>query len=159
MTTQSTVPFRDGADDTIGVVVVSPNETLRRELVGKLRSPHWRLTEAEGGADALDKLGACETDLLLLDPRLPDLDSNEFNALVRSKFPDVQIVTVNSHTGQPLLRSSSPTPLAVQVMEVLEQRGACKPARQRRSRWKEKKKTPAYLAWLVAPSRCSVSMP
>jgi transcriptional regulator with GAF, ATPase, and Fis domain len=82
------------------------------------------LTEAEGGADALDKLGSYEADLLLLDPRLPDLDSNEFNALVRSQFPDVQIVTVNSHTGQPLLRSSSPTPLAVHVVEVLERSGA-----------------------------------
>ncbi len=124
MSTQSSLQLRDSTANTIGVVVVSPNESLRRELVGKLRSPHWRLTEAEGGADALDKLGSYETDVLLLDPRLPDLDSNEFNALVRSQFPDVQIVTVNSHTGQPLLRSSSPTPLAVHVVEVLERSGA-----------------------------------
>jgi len=124
MTTQGAFPFRNETANTIAVVVLSPNQALRRELMGKLRSPHWRITEAESGADALDKLGANETDLLLLDPRLPDLDSTEFSALVRMQFPDVQIVTVNSHTGQPLLRSSSPTPLAVHVVEVLERSGA-----------------------------------
>jgi transcriptional regulator with GAF, ATPase, and Fis domain len=124
MSNQGSFPFRGETANTIVVVVVSPNHALRRELVGKLRSPHWNLTEAESGADALDKLGANEIDLLLLDPRLPDLDSTEFSAMVRTQFPDVQIVTVNSHTGQPLLRSSSPTPLAVHVVEVLERSGA-----------------------------------
>ncbi len=108
----------------IGVLLVSPNSNLRRELRSKLRSSRWNLMEAESGADALEKLCDSESEVLLLDPVLPDLDPVEFNSLVRGQFPELQIVTVNSHTGQPLLRSSSPTPLAAQLVEVLERGGA-----------------------------------
>lgn len=123
-TSTSSFARPDVAANRIGVLLVSPNGNLRRELRGKLRSSRWNLMEAESGADALEKLCEIESEVLLLDPVLPDLDSGEFNSLVRGQFPDLQIVTVNSHTGQPLLRSSSPTPLAAQLVEVLERGGA-----------------------------------
>jgi len=108
---------------TIEVLIVSANRTLRSDIRGRLYSSRWEFCEADSGADALEKLMARECDVILLDPMLPDLDPNEFNVLIKEQFPDTQVVTVNPHTGQPLARSSSPMPMAAQVVEMLERGG------------------------------------
>jgi transcriptional regulator with GAF, ATPase, and Fis domain len=59
------------------------------------------------------------SEILLLDPLLPDLESGEFSAMVYDRFPNVQILSVNSDTGQLILGASSPTPLSAQLSEVL----------------------------------------
>ena len=105
-------------------MVVSPNPGLRHELIRRLGAARWALTEAESGADALARLDLDGGELLLLDPALPDLEPTEFNALVAERFPEVHVVTVNPHTGQPLLRSSSPSALALEAVEELERGGA-----------------------------------
>src|ERR1700677_620008 len=105
--------------NTIGVLLVSPNSRLRLQLREKLRQPRWNLTEAASGAEALECLHEIVSEILLLDPLLPDLESIEFSAMVREQFPSVQILTVNSHTGQPILGASSPTTLSAQLTEVL----------------------------------------
>ena len=104
---------------TIGVLLVSPNSRLRVQLREKLRQPRWNLTEAAGGAEALECLHEMVSEILLLDPLLADLESSEFSAMVRDQFPSVQILTVNSHTGQLVLGASSPTALSAQLTEVL----------------------------------------
>jgi DNA-binding NtrC family response regulator len=103
----------------IGVLLVSPNSRLRVQLREKLREPRWSLTEAASGAEALEYLHEKLSEILLLDPLLPDLESREFSAMVREQFPSVQILTVNSHTGQLVLGTSSPTALSAQLTEVL----------------------------------------
>src|ERR1700685_495134 len=105
--------------NTIGVLLVSPNSRLRLQLREKLRQPRWNLTEAASGAEALECLHELSSEILLLDPLLPDLESSEFSAMVREQFPSVQILTVNSHTGQLVLGTSSPTTLSAQLTEVL----------------------------------------
>src|SRR6202453_1194717 len=105
--------------NTIGVLLVSPNSRLRLQLREKLRQPRWNLTEAASGAEALECLHEIVSEILLLDPLLPDLESIEFSAMVREQFPSVQILTVNSHTGQLVLGASSPTALSAQLTEVL----------------------------------------
>jgi len=105
--------------NTISVLLVSPNSRLRLQLREKLRQPRWNLTEAASGAEALECLYELFSEILLLDPLLPDLESSEFSAMVREQFPSVQILTVNSHTGQPILGASSPTTLSAQLTEVL----------------------------------------
>jgi transcriptional regulator with GAF, ATPase, and Fis domain len=109
---------------TVSVVVVSANSALRQDLAKRLDSARWAVSEAESGADALLKLGMAGGDLLLLDPMLPDLDPSEFHAMVSEHFPHVHVLTVNPQTGQPLLRSSSPSALALQAFEELERSGA-----------------------------------
>jgi DNA-binding NtrC family response regulator len=104
---------------TIGVLLVSPNSRLRVQLREKLRQPRWNLTEAAGGAEALECLHEIVSEILLLDPLLPDLEPSEFSTMVREQFPSVQILTVNSHTGQLVLGASSPTALSAQLTEVL----------------------------------------
>jgi DNA-binding NtrC family response regulator len=119
MSAPSPSASRGEENNTIGVLLVSPNSRLRAQLREKLRQPRWTLTEAAGGAEALEYLHENFSELLLLDPLLPDLESNEFSAMVRELFPDVQILTVNPHTGQLVLGTSSPTTLSAALTEVL----------------------------------------
>ena len=113
--------------NNIAVLLVSPNSGLRLQLREKLRQPRWNLTEAASGAEALECLHEFFREILLLDPLLPDLESTEFSAMVREQFPGVQILTVNSHTGQLVLGTSSPTTLSAQLTEVLYCGGNAQP--------------------------------
>jgi transcriptional regulator with GAF, ATPase, and Fis domain len=104
---------------TISVLVVSPNEKLRLELREKLRFPRWGLSEAVSGAEAIEFLHERTCEILLLDPSINDLEVNEFSAMVGERFHNVQILTVNSQTGQLVLGSTSPTALSAQLAEML----------------------------------------
>jgi len=115
--------FRVDESIAVGVLVVSPNSRLRIELREKLRGERWSLTEAASGAEALECLHENVSEILLLDPMLPDLESTEFSAMVRDQFPSVQILSVNAHTGQLILGTSSPTPLSAQLTEMLYSSG------------------------------------
>jgi len=119
MGTQPLSKFRVDDANTIDVLLVSPNGRLRVDLREKLHHGRWNLKEAESGAQALECLHESASEILLLDPLLPDLESIEFSAMVREQFPKVQIISVNSHTGQLVLGSSSPTPLSAQLTETL----------------------------------------
>ena len=96
-------------DPVSGVLIVSPNGQLRRELISRVKSERWCMTEAVSGADALGQLEARDFQLLLLDSSLPDLNSNEFQKMVRSQFPNLQIMPLDRQTGLPL-PSSTPAP-------------------------------------------------
>lgn len=124
MATSTAAASPYGNKHSIGVLIVSSNAALRRALGERLESSRYVLSEAESGASAVEKMYENESHVLLLDPMLSDLEPNEFGGWIRGQFPNVQIVTVNSHTGQPLLRSSSPTPLAAQIIEILERSGS-----------------------------------
>src|ERR1035437_8666430 len=118
----SALPFtkiRENEIHAINVLLVSPNSRLRQELREKLHHARWILTEAASGAEAFECLQESPSEILLLDPLLPDLESSEFSAMVREQFPNVQLLSVNSHTGQLLLGASSPTTLSAQLTEVL----------------------------------------
>ena len=111
--------FRADETNKINVLLVSPNSRLRLELREKIHQGRWNLTEAGSGAEALECLQENVSEILLLDPQLPDLESIEFSAMVREQFPNVQILSVNSHTGQLVLGTSSPTPLSSRLTEML----------------------------------------
>ena len=118
--TESPFPkYRNEEARGIEVLVVSPNSRLLPLLREKLRLPRWNLTEATSGAEAIECLHESPCEILLLDPLLPDLESSEFSVMVREKFPNVQVLTMNSHTGQLVLGTSSPTPLSAQLREML----------------------------------------
>jgi transcriptional regulator with GAF, ATPase, and Fis domain len=120
----SNVRFEDRVP--IDTLVVSPNTRLRQDLRERLGLPRWRVSDAGSGAEALERLreSGIEHGVLLLDPMLPDLDPMEFDGMVRSEFPNLQILTLNSHTGQLLVGRQSPTPLSTKLMEVLNKTAA-----------------------------------
>jgi transcriptional regulator with PAS, ATPase and Fis domain/CheY-like chemotaxis protein len=110
----------------VDVLIVSPNSRLRDELREKLVLPRWRVIEAAGGADALTRLREHNNDtaVLLLDPILPDLTPGEFNRIVRDRFPNTQVLMLNSHTGQLLIGTASPTPISRKVADTVNRIGA-----------------------------------
>jgi len=110
----------------VEVFVVSPNSRLRDELKEKLPPPRWRVIEAAGGADALTRLRehGDENAVLLLDPVLPDLNPGEFNRIVRDRFPNTQVLMLNSHTGQLLIGTASPTPVSKKVADAVNRIGS-----------------------------------
>ena len=119
MSTAPMPKFRKNEMSIVNVLLVSPNSRLRRELQEKLHQERWNLTEAGSGAEAFECLHESPSEILLLDPLLPDLEPSEFSAMVREQFPNVQVLSVNSHTGQLILGTSSPTPLSAELTEML----------------------------------------
>ena len=109
------VPACDGVS---GVLIVSSKRELRRDLMSRVKSDRWRLMEAVSGAHALGQLEAEHFQLLLLDPSLPDLNSNEFQTLVRRQFPHLQILPLDRQTGLPL-PSSTRAPLGDELTGLL----------------------------------------
>ena len=116
---EATPVLRADEARSIKVLLVSPNMRLRTALREKLRTPRWSLIEALSGAEALEYLQEEPSEILLVDPQLPDLEAGEFSGLVREQFPGSQILTVNSQTGTLILGTSSPTSLAARVSEAL----------------------------------------
>lgn len=111
---------------SIDVFVVSSNGRLRQDLQAKLTLPRWRVFEAGSGSGALELLrqrGADEA-ILLLDPVLPDLDPDEFNGIVRDRYPNTQVLMLNSHTGQLLVGSTSPTTVSAMLADEINKGGA-----------------------------------
>jgi DNA-binding NtrC family response regulator len=110
----------------INVFVVSPNGSLRQELQEKLGPPRWNVIQAGSGAGALEKLrkDGAEDGVLLLDPMLPDLESNEFNGMVRDRYPNIQVLMLNAQTGQLLIGSASPTPESTSLVDAINRSGA-----------------------------------
>jgi transcriptional regulator with PAS, ATPase and Fis domain len=113
----------------IDVLLVSPNARLREGLNEKLSLPRWNVIHASGGAEVLKLLHKRSDDdgVLLLDPSLPDLEPGEFQAIVRERYPNTQILMLNSQTGQLLLGSSSPTPVSKKIAEVVNNGGSVRP--------------------------------
>jgi transcriptional regulator with GAF, ATPase, and Fis domain len=93
---------------TIGVLLVSSNDDLRRDLASKVRSARWDVQEASSGASALEKIRDGAFSMLLLDPALTDLNVDDFREIMATNYPRIEIIPINSRTGQ--LKLSSPSP-------------------------------------------------
>ena len=113
----------------IEVFVVCPNARLRQELNDKLGLPRWNMIQTGTGAGALELLQKHGADdgILLLDPNLPDLELNEFLSIVKTRYPNLQLMTLNAHTGQLLIGSASPTPISTRLAEVINRGVAAVP--------------------------------
>jgi DNA-binding response OmpR family regulator len=88
--------------DPIDVFIVCPNSKLRQGINDKLNLPRWNVIQAGTGAGALEILeqyGAGDG-ILLLDPNLPDMGLNDFLDIVELSYPNLQLMTLDSETGQ-----------------------------------------------------------
>ena len=113
------LPMRAEDQQPVHILLVSPNPRLRVQLKEKIGAPRWQVQEAGSGAEALERLAESRTEVLLLDPMLPDIVANEFSALVLQRFPSIEILTLNAQTGHLLLANASPTPLASQLTDLI----------------------------------------
>lgn len=111
----------------VGLLVVSSNADLRHDLLTRLESDHWMLTQASSGAEALEKIDAGEASLILLDPGLPDLKVDEFKAILQSQYPEVSVIPINPHTGQPLMATPSPDSIGFEIVRKIERGSPFRP--------------------------------
>jgi DNA-binding NtrC family response regulator len=103
-----------------GVLVASADAVLRERIVTTLNTNRWPVVAAHGGADALGKLESSDCDVLLLDRRLPDLDADELIATIREQFPGVEVLELDSKTGNLLGEPRLPLPGLTEVHRSLE---------------------------------------
>jgi len=84
-----------------GALIASPNGALREQVLQSLNG-RWRpVQHALGGAEALVKLEKGDWQVLFLDRRMPDLNSEEVMAIVQRRFPEVQVVLLDADEGFP----------------------------------------------------------
>ena len=122
----TSLPQGDGEEilsTSAGILVVTSNQDLRRSLMARLEIGRWNLLEASSGAEALQIMETVPVTLVLLDPGLPDLKVEDFRGIIGSEYPDVTIVPINPHTGQPIVASPSPDSLCFEMIRKIE-RGA-----------------------------------
>jgi DNA-binding NtrC family response regulator len=80
-------------------IVASPDSLFRKRVLQQLAARNCFAEEACGGAEALALIeeGACRT--LLLDQFLPDLDAGELVAMIRARYPQVEILVLDPQGG------------------------------------------------------------
>lgn len=112
-------------DLRFSVVVVTPNIQLRQSLQERLTPERWMVYQTGSGAGALELLRRhmLHDAVLLLDPMLPDLEPEGFRTILRSRFPETQVLTINSQTGQLLGGSSSPSPASAKLVNLINSGG------------------------------------
>ncbi len=84
------------------VIVASANAAVRQQILERFHSSRIRAAEAFGGADAIGKLESSECQLLLLDGRLPDLDTEDLLRTINSRFPGIDVLLLDE-AGRPLV--------------------------------------------------------
>ncbi len=83
-----------------GALIASPNGALREQILHRLNGRCQPVQQALGGADALARLEQGNWQVLFLDRRLPDLNPEELIAIVRQRFPVIQVVLLDSGNAQ-----------------------------------------------------------
>lgn len=111
----------------VSLLVVSSNHDLRQDLLTRLESSHWHLSEARSGAEALEKIDMRQASLVLLDPGLPDLKVDDFKAILSSQYPDTSVIPINPHTGQPIIATPEPDSLCFEIVRRIEYRSPLRP--------------------------------
>jgi len=106
--------------DLAGILVVSPNSELRSNLLSRLSSRQWMTHAVGSGSEALETINSQQISLMLLDPALPDLHVEEFKEILQLQHPEIEIIPINSHTGQAIAAAPSPGSLCFQLIRDLE---------------------------------------
>jgi DNA-binding NtrC family response regulator len=79
-----------------GALIASPSSVLREQVLNRLNGRCRPVQQVVGGADALAKLEVGDWQLLFLDRRVPDLDTEELIAIIHRRFPGIQVVLLDS---------------------------------------------------------------
>jgi DNA-binding NtrC family response regulator len=79
-----------------GALIASPSSVLREQVLNRLNGRCRPVQQVAGGADALAKLEKGDWQVLFLDRRVPDLDTEELIAIIQRRFPGIQVVLLDS---------------------------------------------------------------
>jgi DNA-binding NtrC family response regulator len=92
-------PVVEPRGDKAHILVASSVSAFRRKLCETLAPENGAIGEAVGGAEALLKLEREGFRALILDCRLDDLDHRELLETIHSRYPQLQVVPVDSKFG------------------------------------------------------------
>lgn len=98
----TTTPILPQFSSNGGVLIASPSVLLREQVLQSLDDSGRAVQEASGGAEALVQLEKGDWQVLFLDRRLPDLDTEELIVIIKRRFPGIEVVLLDSDSGQPL---------------------------------------------------------
>jgi DNA-binding NtrC family response regulator len=82
-----------------GALIASPSSVFREQVLDRLNGRCRPVQQAVGGAEALAKLENGDWQLLFLDRRVSDLDTEELTAIIQKRFPGIQVVLLDSDAG------------------------------------------------------------
>src|SRR5579871_4843662 len=103
----SAFPSMDSWSQNGGALIASASSVLRRQVLDRLHGRCHPVQQASGGADALEKLQKGSWQLLFVDRRLPDLDASEVIAISQRRFPDIQVVVLDSERDAVSMREKN----------------------------------------------------
>ncbi len=86
---------REASAPTRTAVLASADLSFRQRVKETLTGLHWKIREAEGGAEAMAHLDAMPAEIVILDSWLPDLEVQEFIGEFERLYPYVDLVTVD----------------------------------------------------------------
>ena len=110
----TSLPFTPNYADHI--LVASPSSVVRQRVLDGLRSPAHLVEQASGGAEALDQLEHGLWQVLFLDRSLPDLNAEELSQIIRQRFPNVEIVLLDSEADEIVVPQKELPPLLGHVL-------------------------------------------
>jgi DNA-binding NtrC family response regulator len=82
-----------------GALIASASSAFREQVAGRLNGRCRPVQQAMGGADALAQLEKGDWQILFLDRRVPDLDTEELIGIIERRFSGVQVVLLDSDSG------------------------------------------------------------
>ncbi|MDD5126687.1 MAG: response regulator [Dehalococcoidales bacterium] len=80
------------------ILIVDDEDTIRWVLNRKLSKVGYQCDEAENAEQAVGKLTACSTDLVVLDIEMPGKHGNELLPEIQSHFPETSVVMASGVT-------------------------------------------------------------
>ena len=108
----------------VRVLIVSNNVEFKQQLRGRLQPLRWILAHAGSGAEALEMLHLrVGTEVVLLDPALPDLLPAEFCSMVRRGFPEIEVLNMDTTRCRVLAEPLRSTPSTIRLTSLLRQEG------------------------------------
>lgn len=83
------------------VLIIDDEPVIRRGIVkmAEMYQPAFsRIQTAENGVEALERIRACEPDLVLVDVRMPKMDGLELCRIIHEDFPQIKTVVISGYS-------------------------------------------------------------
>jgi DNA-binding NarL/FixJ family response regulator len=93
---------------TIRILVVDDHPIVRQGLKTLLEGHSgWQVIgEASDGAEALERAGELNPDVMVLDVTMPRMNGLEACRLLRRQFPDLEVLFVTQHDSPQMMREA-----------------------------------------------------
>ena len=81
----------------IKVMLIDDEVAFANTLAQRLRMRHLKVDTAYDGEQALSKLKQTETDIIVLDLKMPGMHGMEVLKEIKKAYPDIQVIVLSGH--------------------------------------------------------------